>query len=220
MTQRIESAVEFAYGTGRIQALLSRPADERSRPESGWPLLLFLHGAGERGTDLEQVAVHGPVKEVRRGLTLPMVVVAPQCPLGQWWNFDALSELADQLVRDDSLDPKRLYLTGLSMGGYGTWGLLARRPALFAAAIPICGGGNPKKADRIANTPLWVFHGEQDDVIPVSESEAMVRAVRDAGGRVEWTVYPNVSHDSWSATYEAQATYDWLLSHPQGPDAK
>lgn len=182
-----------------------------------WPLMLFLHGAGERGEDLEKVKKHGPPKLIAGGADLPFIVVAPQCPADAWWETTAqvmaLIALLDEIQSAHRIDPDRVYCTGISMGGYGTWRLACEFPERFAAVVPICGGGRPFLARAMKNVPAWVFHGAKDPVVPLSESEKMVEALERAGGTVEFTVYPEALHDSWTETYDNPAVFDWLLKH-------
>lgn len=187
-------------------------ADDTSKK---WPLVLFLHGAGERGDDLELVAKHGPPKLVKAGKDFPFILVAPQCPPDSWWESTtqilALKTLLDRIEASCRVDPDRVYCTGLSMGGYGTWRLACEFPSRFAAIAPICGGGRPFLAKAMKGIPTWAFHGAKDPVVPLSESEKMVDALRRAGGTVEFTVYPEALHDSWTETYDNPALYEWLL---------
>ncbi len=185
-----------------------------------WPLLLFLHGAGESGTgQLERVKVHGPPRQVESRPDFPFILVSPQCAppkdenYAEAWDPAVLMGLLDQVSQVLHVDANRVYVTGLSMGGYGTWRLVARYPERIAAAIPICGGGSKELADRIRRVPIWCFHGAKDNVVKLSESEEMVEAVRQAGGHVRFTVYPDLQHDSWTATYDDPAVYPWLLEH-------
>ena len=183
-----------------------------------WPLILFLHGAGERGDDLERVKIHGPPKRIDAGeVSFPFVIVSPQCPAEGWWSDDdqieRLDALLEQVVDRYRIDPERLYVTGLSMGGYGTWALAARYPRRFAAIAPICGGGDPAAADRLAHLPVWVFHGARDPVVPLAASQEMVDALEAAGGTVNFTVYPEAGHDSWTKTYNEPKLYKWFLQH-------
>jgi predicted peptidase len=181
-----------------------------------WPLVLFLHGAGERGSDLEKVKTHGPPKLVEAGQKIPAIVASPQCPQNSWWtnHLDALVALLDDLVARLNVDPERVYLTGISMGGYGTWALAALEPERFAAAAPICGGGSGvATAVRVSDLPIWAFHGEADPVVPVDESRRLVDAIQRRGGtRVKLTTYPGVGHDSWTQTYEDPAFWEWLFA--------
>jgi len=180
-----------------------------------WPLMLFLHGAGERGDDLNKVKVHGPPKIVEKQKDFPFIVVSPQCPTGLWWNdqLEVLINLLDDIVARYDVDTERVYLTGLSMGGFGTWALASRYPDRFAAIAPICGGGMRIMSFGLTKTPVWAFHGAQDKVVPLQESEEMVAAIKARGGNAKLTVYPDAGHDSWTKTYNNQELYDWLLKH-------
>jgi len=199
-----------------IDYLLSLPKGYGQKDQE-WPLMLFLHGAGERGDDLDKVKVHGPPKLVAQGKDLPFIVVSPQCPNGTWWSapdqIQTLTGLLDEIVANYDVDESRVYLTGLSMGGYGTWSLGATTPDRFAAIAPICGGGEKRMAWRLKEMPIWVFHGAKDSVVPLAQSEEMVEAVKGAGGNPKLTVYPEANHDSWTATYDNPELYDWFLSH-------
>ncbi len=186
--------------------------------QADWPLLVFLHGAGERGDDLTQVQVHGPPKLIEQGKDFPMIVVSPQCESRKWWQAEAVAKLVDNICGKYKVDRQRIYLTGLSMGGYGTWATLAAYPRLFAAAAPVCGGGDPAVVDRFRHVPIWVFHGAKDPVVPLKSSEEMVDALKAAGADVKFTVYPEAEHDSWTETYDNPAFYEWLLEHAR-PDA-
>ncbi|MCX7885725.1 MAG: prolyl oligopeptidase family serine peptidase [Verrucomicrobiae bacterium] len=193
------------------------PDDYYSKPRQRWPLLLFLHGAGERGTNLTLVLKHGPPKLAHEGRKFPFIIVSPQCPTNQWWSPTELTRLLDHLTRRYRVDNERVYLTGLSMGGYGTWALAAAHPERFAAIAPICGGGDTTSAHRLRELPIWVFHGAKDKTVPVEKSIQMVEAIKAAGGNVRLTIYPDVAHDSWTQTYENPEFYDWLLSHRRRP---
>jgi predicted peptidase len=192
-----------------------------------WPLLLFLHGLGECGNnELERVKTHGPPKLVESRPDFPFVVVSPQCPpqpggmkdVPTAWQPEPLIQLVDHVMASMRIDPTRMYVTGLSMGGYGTWRLAATRPERFAAAVAICGGGEPQAmAASLRRVPLWAFHGARDAVVPLAKSQEMVDAVRRAGGDVRFTVYPEVEHDSWTQTYGNEAVYEWLLSNRREP---
>lgn len=198
--------------TVAVNYLLYLPPDYAAGNES-WPLILFLHGAGERGTDIELVKKHGPPKLVAQGQQFPFVIASPQCPAGQWWESDTLVALLDTLVAENRIDTSRIYLTGLSMGGFGTWGLAIQNPQRFAAIAPICGGGIAPATSSLVKVPAWVFHGAKDRVVSVKESEAMVEALKRYGGQVRFTVYPEAQHDSWTETYANPELYEWFLSH-------
>ncbi|MDT0630893.1 prolyl oligopeptidase family serine peptidase [Rubrivirga litoralis] len=195
------------------EALVALPDGYDADPEARWPLLLFLHGAGERGDSLAVVGVHGPLKERRAGRDLPFVVVAPQVPEGQRWTTGRVVAALDDALDRYRVDADRVYLTGLSMGGYGTWEAIEKVPERFAAAVPVCGGGNRLGIGAARDVPVWAFHGAMDTVVPIGASVEMVRALREAGGAVRFTVYPDAGHDAWTETYANPAVYEWLLQH-------
>lgn len=176
-----------------------------------WPLILFLHGAGERGTDLNLVKKHGVAKIVEAQPDFPFIVVSPQCPTDGWWSSELLAAILDEVEREYRVDNKRIYLTGLSMGGYGTWDLAMAQPHRFAALVPICGRGNPLRVHRIKHLPIWVFHGAKDKVVPLTNSVDLVRALRKCGAKPKFTIYPDAAHDSWTRTYSDPRLYKWLL---------
>lgn len=180
--------------------------------EKKYPLLVFLHGAGERGDDLELVKIHGPPKLIEAGRDFPFIIVSPQVPLDEWWSPDTVVWLTKEIIENYSVDTERVYLTGLSMGGFGTWSTAVKYPQMYAAIAPICGGGDPSKAHRIKDIPIWVFHGAKDDIVPFGRSEEMYEALKEYGN-IEFTVYPEANHDSWTETYENPEFYEWLLSH-------
>ena len=186
--------------------------------EKKWPLMMFLHGAGERGSNLNKVKVHGPPKIVEAGKDLPFIIVSPQCPKDDWWTErdDELIHLLDDIQTRYDVDAERVYLTGLSMGGYGTWTLASTYPERFAAIVPICGGGKRFFGWRLKDVPVWAFHGGKDSVVPLSESEEMIQAVKRGGGNAKLTIYPEANHDSWTKTYDNPELYKWLLEHRKG----
>jgi predicted peptidase len=202
----------------RLKYLLYLPKNYDSKKE--WPLVLFLHGAGERGDNLEMVKTHGPPKLVAQGKEFPFVLVSPQCPAGRWWEPVELSALVDEIVEKQKIDKDRIYVTGLSMGGFGTWSLAAYAPKRFAAIAPICGGGEPILVKLLPHVPAWVFHGAKDPVVPVARSEEMVKALKATGGTVKFTVYPDAYHDSWTAAYNDPKLYEWLLEQKRPADKK
>lgn len=205
---------------------------EKIEPSTKYPLVIFLHGAGERGTDNEKQLVHGipqfASKENRA--KYPSFLIAPQCPVStKWvdvdWSADSHTTpknpteparltiaLIESLVKTQPIDPKRIYLTGLSMGGYGTWDLLARRPDLFAAAVPICGGADEATAEKIKQIPVWAFHGAKDTVVKPARSRNMIAALEKAGGKPKYTEYPNEAHGSWNPAYKDVAMFAWLFA--------
>ena len=202
------------------------------RPGKKYPLVLFLHGAGERGDDNMITLKHGAkdFADAARREKYPCYVVVPQCPKGQkWsdvdWSLEASSqpenpslslatakELLDEMVETAGVDKNRIYLTGLSMGGYGTWDAIARYEGYFAAAAPICGGGDPKMVSKFSRLPIWCFHGDADTAVKVVRSREMIAALKEVGSPAKYTEYPGVGHDSWSATYSNPEFYQWLFA--------
>lgn len=195
------------------------------------PLLLFLHGAGERGSDNEKQLIHGKrFLDSALQQKHPCIVLAPQCPNGKRWvevswklpahtqpeqpseAFRLLIPLLDSLIKNLPVDTNRIYVTGLSMGGFGTWDLLQRYPDKFAAAVPVCGGGDETKAKQIAHIPVWVFHGAKDKVVIPERSRNMVKALKKAGGKPRYTEYPTLQHNCWDSTYTNPKLYDWLFA--------
>jgi predicted peptidase len=181
------------------------------KSEVQWPLLLFLHGSGERGGMLEMVKKNGPPMMIEYGRQFPFIVISPQCPEEQRWSVEVLDMLLDEMVKRYRIDTSGIYVTGLSMGGEGTWDLAMAYPGRFAAIVPICGRGNPAGAAKIKDLPTWVFHGAKDDVVPLEESEDMVNALKALGSPVKFTVYPDAGHDAWTEAYNSPDLWDWLI---------
>jgi len=210
---------------------LLRPA----RPEPGrtYPVVLFLHGSGERGSDNAAQLKFLPTWLAEPALQArhPCLVIAPQCRTDHKWvetpwqdprgapqpaepSVDLAAAVAalDAVLAAEPADPDRVLLTGLSMGGYGTWDLASRSPERFAAALPICGGGDAATAPRLVTLPIWAFHGADDRVVPPERSRAMVEAIRTAGGAPKYTEFPRVGHDSWTPAYREPAVLDWFFA--------
>lgn len=212
-------------------------------PASKWPVILFLHGAGERGADGLRQTQFGIGTAIRlHPERFPAVVVMPQCGRNEWWTNPAMEEQALQALRQTmeefNGDAERVYLTGLSMGGYGTWSLAFKHPDVFAAYVPICGGvrppprvpANPERtfaggesdpyaevAGKVGRIPVWIFHGADDPVVPVSESRKMHQALEAAGADVRYTEYAGVGHNSWDRAYAEEELYTWLLAARRAP---
>jgi predicted peptidase len=214
-----EKHFEGSDGKVKLNYLLYRP-EGYGKGEKVWPLVLFLHGAGESGDNLEKVKKHGPPKLIESGKSFPCIVVSPQSP-GRGWNPVALNALLDDLQAKYKVDKDRIYLTGLSMGGFGTWALAEAHPERFAALVPICGGGKPADAAKLKDLPIWVFHGAKDRTVPPDRSEAMVKALKEAGAKnVQLTMYPDAGHDSWSATYNNPEVWEWLFKQKRVGEQK
>jgi predicted peptidase len=196
--------------SGRYLLHLPREYDASRR----WPLLLFLHGAGERGDDLSRVAIHGPPRLIREAaMELPFIVVSPQVSEDRIWSVAFLDALLDEIAASYSVDEDRVYVTGLSMGGYGTWHLAMEFPDRFAAIAPISGGATITGACTLRHVPVWVFHGALDEVVPPSRSEELVQRLRNCDGHVRFTLYEDAGHDAWTRTYADPELYRWLLTH-------
>jgi predicted peptidase len=214
----------------RFRYRLLRPV--KVEPGKTYPLVLFLHGAGERGSDNLAQLKYLPtwLAEPEWRERYPCYVVAPQCRADhRWapydWSDKQSSPLApeptgdlaaavaavDAVLAAEPIDPARIYLTGLSMGGYGAWELVARMPQRFAAVAPICGGGDESQARKLVGLPIWCFHGADDKVVPVARSRSMVAAIKAAGGDSKYTELMGVGHDSWTPAYRESGLLDWLF---------
>ena len=230
--------------------LLFLPKGYEAQADKKWPLILFLHGSGERGTNVWLVSVHGPPKLVKPVVEAPknetpearaqrelamkklsenFIVISPQCPANERWDNDTLLGLLDHINATHRVDTSRVYLTGLSMGGFGTWSLGVRYADRFAALAPICGGGERidiliagrKNKAALQSTAVWAFHGGKDTTVPPEESDKMIAAMKKAGATdLQLTIYPEAGHDSWTATYANPKLYDWFLQHHRAPAAK
>jgi len=208
--------VEAAFRKQVVRVLSYRYLVAVPEGDGPWPLLLFLHGSAERGANLELVKRHGPPKLLAEGRNFPFVVLSPQCPRGQWWSAETLEALLDHALAAYPVDPDRVCVTGISMGGYGAWSLAARCPRRLAALVPICGGGSPRVARNLREVPVWAFHGAHDDSVAPDESVAMVEALQRAGGNARLTIYPDLGHDSWSRAYAEPELWAWLTAQVRG----
>ena len=179
------------------------------------PMILYLHGGGETGSDLEKLKKNGIPYNLENDNHLPFVVVSPQCPADSHWTLqvEALNTLLDDVIKRYRIDEDRIYLTGMSLGGAGTWMLAGVYPERFAAIAPLCSRIVPLPLSRLKNMPIWAFHGEIDEFIPVDEAQRIVDALKAMGGNVKLTVYPGVGHDLWIQTYSNPELYEWFLSH-------
>ncbi len=199
----------FEGETGSLGYLIYLP-DGYDKLDQSWPLFLFLHGGGGRGHDLEKVRARGPASMIDSGRSFPMIVVSPQCSENSGWRAEPLLELLDEIGQRFDVDSSQVFVTGYSMGGYGTWTLAAANPERFAAAAPVCGGGDVNKAEALAKLPIWAFHGAQDKVIPLKASQEMADAIQAAGGDVRLTVYPDKDHGISKVVYNNDDLYEWL----------
>lgn len=189
--------------------------DNYNDSKEEWPLMLFLHGAGERGSVIDSVKKHGPPKLVDQIPNMPFIIVSPQCPENEWWTskVSELNDLLDYIIQTYRVDEMRIYCTGLSMGGFGTWAIATSYPQRFAAIAPICGGGDVQLICGIKDVPVWAFHGAKDKVVPIERTQELVDALKACGGDVRFTIYPDAGHDSWTETYKNPDLYKWFLDH-------
>ena len=225
----------FSGAQGKsLPYLLLRPAGYDAQSGKKYPLLVFLHGAGERGVDNRAQITHGKKVFLAVAKEHGSFVIAPQCPPNARWvevdwsakshlipaepsvPMGLLLELLPALEKEFAIDADRRYVMGLSMGGYGTWDLIQRWPAMFAAAVPVCGGGDVTKADRIARVPVWAFHGDKDGAVPVSRSRDMIAAIKKAGGAPRYTESPNIGHNVWNVAFREPELLPWLFAQKRG----
>jgi predicted esterase len=192
--------------------LLSLPDGYNNDTAKRWPLVIFLHGSGESGTDVEKVKAHGPPKLVAAGKKFPFILVSPQAQRPPGWEAENLYRLLLDIKGRYRVDNDRVYLTGLSMGGFGTWALAIRHPEEFAAVIPICGGGDTAETWKLRHIPIWCFHGALDHNVPVVMDSQMVSAAKRYNPVVKFTVYPDLEHNSWERTYNNDSVYQWMLA--------
>lgn len=195
-----------------MQYLLYLPDGYASDTAKKWPLMIFLHGSGEAGTDLNNVKMHGPPKLIEAGKKFPFIVVSPQAPPRTGWQVEMLKGMLDDLKKKYKVDNDRVYLTGLSMGGFGTWSFAEKFSADLAAIAPICGGGDATKAWTLRHLPVWCFHGAKDDVVPPAASQKMIDSLKKYNSNVKFTLYPDANHNSWDTTYNNEELYTWLLA--------
>lgn len=203
-----------------LNYLIDLPDDYEASSSKKFPLLLFLHGMGERGEKLDLLYNNGIPNLISEGMKFPFITVMPQCPETSFWTEESksLKLLIDYIIEHYNVDIDRIYITGLSMGGYGTYEMLTRYPDLFAAAVPICGGIGSMYTRmnllQLKDIPLWIFHGKIDDVVPVKESENIYKTLKSIGAENLFiTIYPDLKHDSWSRTYDNPEVYEFLLKH-------
>ena len=202
----------------KLNYLLYLPADYDPNRKQGYPAILFLHGAGERGDSVEALTQWGPPK-IAENHGLPFIVISPQCPKGHWWTsmMYQVKNLLDYSIKTYNIDTTRIYLTGLSMGGYGTFEFSMVYPDYFAAVAPMCGGGTPSMLNFIKKyPPIWVFHGDADKIVPVESSKIMVDALKKKGFDVKFTVYKGGDHYIFQKAYREEGLFDWFLEHKKG----
>lgn len=211
--KQVEQSLATSDG-GSIPYLVYLPKDYSATGEKV-PFMLFLHGRGESYGPLHIVTKWGPPRRLEAGEQMKYIVVSPQCPGDSAWNKDdqqkRLLELIAFIEKTYHIDEDRVYLTGLSMGGFGTWRMATDHPEMFAAAVPVCGGGDPSKAANLVNLPIWAWHGVADPTVPFQRSVDMVEAIKKAGGtKVRLTSLEHIGHFSWQAAYQSNDLYDWI----------
>jgi poly(3-hydroxybutyrate) depolymerase len=195
------------------QFLLYLPRGFSQHPAVEYPLLIFLHGSGESGIDIDNVKKHGPPQFLDSRPDFPFIVASPQAPYPpRGFDPEELTILLNQLLQRLPIDKDRVYLTGFSMGGYGTYSWASAHPETFAAIAPVSGAARPEDACNLRGVPIWAFHGAQDDTVKVEKDEAGVNAIKACGGDITFTVYPDVGHSS-DRTYADPQLYQWLLEH-------
>lgn len=196
-----------------MQYLLYLPDNYNAEAESEFPLLLFLHGGGESGDNIEMVKTHGPPSMIEEGHSFPFMVLTPQNPHPRkFWNETALISLLDKIQKEYRVDKKQVWLAGLSRGGYGAWRLAIQYPERFAALVAVCGETPDHYAGWLGDMPIWVFHGEEDRTISIRESDEMVAALKKNGNPVRYTKYPNTGHNAWDQAFSNPELYNWLLA--------
>ena len=178
------------------------------------PVLIYLHGAGGRGKDIDVIRNHKVFLLTEKHENFPFITIAPQCYANTWFDiFEQLQEFVKWVYSSDFCDRERVYLMGASMGGYGTWQLAMSLPELFAAIVPICGGGMYWNTPRLQDVPVWAFHGDSDPVVLPRESEQLVFRVKQCLGNAKLTIYENTGHDAWTATFNDPEVFEWLLTN-------
>lgn len=210
--QAYSLVVESADGQRSVQRFwLSLPATYRDDGKT-WPLVFFLHGSGERGSELDLVKLHGPPKLVDQGHDFPFILVSPQLDVGRRWNPHELQALSLRLQRSLRVDTRRVMVTGLSLGGHGCWDWACAYPDSLAGIAPVCGFGTPAQACAMRDVPVRAYHGDADTVVPLAAQQDMIAALRACGGSAELTVYPGVGHNAWDLAYADHQLYAWLLA--------
>jgi hypothetical protein len=198
--------------TKTIKYLIYLPEEYGRDSTIKWPLILFLHGADERGDDLSKVKMHGPPKLIENGRKFQFIVVSPQVSSREIWSPDILIWMLKEIMADYKVNEDAVYLTGLSMGGSGTWETAQKYPGIFAAIAPVCGSGDPEQTWKIRHTNVWIFHGEKDPRVPVKNSVIMFDSLKQYNN-AKITIYPDTEHDSWTETYNNDELYKWFLDH-------
>jgi len=216
-----------------VKYLIHLPTGMKDSGTKKWPLILFLHGGGERGNQLSLVKQHGVAKIAEQQANFPFITVSPQCPIHSYWplEVEALNDLLNHITKQHPVDINRIYLTGLSMGAIGGWHLALLYPEKFAAFAPICGSLTIpeirreefelsgsfdefyQKLSSIKSLPIWAFHGDKDPIIPIKETKEIIQRLKSIGGTPKFTIYKDAGHDVWTKTYNNPELYDWFITH-------
>lgn len=221
----IKSICKASFETEyNFTTFIQLPDGYGANPAKPWPAVLFLHGRDELGKEYD-VLPDGGLRNFIAINSIPLVVIEPQCPADSEWVFqlDALAAFLGRMVKEYALDLDRIYLSGLSMGGFGAWHLGIRHPGLFAAVAPISGGtypflGYPEAVSALRDVPVWAFHGKDDDILPLSLTKVLVDELTKVGGKVRHTYYDNTGHNAWTQAYTDMEFYDWLLGQRRSSD--
>lgn len=201
-------ATSFSYSKNYGYVLQS-PDNKKDKK----PLIVFLHGSGERGTNPDRVKVHGPLKYTKNH-TLDAYILAPQCPENENWDEAVLYQLIQKIQKENNIDSQRIYLTGLSLGGWGTWTLAFAHPEMFAAVVPVCGFVDRMQMEDVCNIkdiPTQIFHGLLDDVVSVDYAIAVYKKLKSCNAPVNLTIFDDANHDSWSRVYDNPEIYTWMF---------
>ncbi len=213
----IEYLILEKFDMIKLEYYTQLPKDYGKEPDKKWPLIVFMHGAGERGGTLDDVKKinHSIPMVASTAKDFPFIAVSPLCPsLYPWKNLPySISNMIDELSAKYNIDEDRIYLTGLSLGGIGTWSIALQFPDMFAAIAPVCGSVDPDKVEKLKNLPIWAFHGAKDTIVPMDEEQKAVDVLKACGGNIRYTVYPDVEHDAWNKAYPNMELYDWFLQH-------
>lgn len=213
LTKAQETKAEFKKEIKELQKI-SYILDFPENTKGKVPLIVFLHGSGERGTDLEKVKAHSPFT-YKNLIKEPVAILAPQCPENEWWDTEAVYHLIKEIQKKYSIDDSRIYLTGLSMGGWGSWKLANEHPEMFAALAPVCAPSDrwmKATAHKYKDLPIKIFHGGNDDIVSPMTSIDMYQEIRKINNNVELIIFPDDNHNSWDSTYSDPAFYEWLLN--------
>jgi pimeloyl-ACP methyl ester carboxylesterase len=209
LRQRLGLVEKYPYLVDLPQAYAADPAKR-------WPLILYLHSGNEKGHNLQQVRVSGLAGAIAKGRQVPAVVISPQCPPTNDWEPQIVAQLLDDVCAKYRIDPDRIYLTGASMGADAVWSLALDHPERYAAIVTIAADTDPADAARVKDLPVWAFHGQKDEEVPVEQTISMVNALRQVGGHVHMTLYPDLGHGAWGQTFDTDALYTWLFAQKRG----